>query len=149
MNPTKKKSCSKTQLFFCFESICVEEVSYKETETTKSIGRHIPISASISSNLVQEPTFLRNTNSYHLVSTFIIALEGLATQRKASMKSKYNEIETAINIKLCKRLEHLNQRHNRAETVMDFVENCIVASEEQDLFTKLLQMQKNQIIDIQ
>ena len=33
-----------------FESICVKEETYKETETTKWIGKHVPISVSISSN---------------------------------------------------------------------------------------------------
>ena len=37
---------------FDFESICVNAGTYKETETTKWIGEHIPISVSISSNLI-------------------------------------------------------------------------------------------------
>ena len=37
---------------FDFESICVKEETYKETETTKWIGKHVPISVSISSNLI-------------------------------------------------------------------------------------------------
>ena len=65
------------------------------------------------------------------------------------MKLKCVEVETAIKIKLSKLLEQLSQRHNRTETVMDFVDNCIVDSEEQDLSTQFLQMQKNQLIDLQ
>ena len=44
------------------------------------------------------------------------------------------EVETANKIKLCGILEQLNQKHNRAESVKDFVEICIGDSEEQDLF---------------
>ena len=116
---------------FDFESIWVEGDSYKETESTKRIGKHVPISIPISSNLTREPIFICNTNPHHLVSSFITALEGLATQNKTQINLKIIEVETAIKIKLCKLLEQLNQGHNRAETVMDFVDDCIVDSEEQ------------------
>ena len=65
---------------FDFESICVKEETYKENVTTKWIGKLVPISVSISSNLITEPIFLCNSDSRHLVSLFISALEGLATQ---------------------------------------------------------------------
>ena len=47
----------KNLVLFDFESICVKEESYKQTETTKWIGKHVPISVSISSNLIPEPIF--------------------------------------------------------------------------------------------
>ena len=40
----------KNLAIFDFESICVVEDSYKQTETTTWIGKHVPISVSISSN---------------------------------------------------------------------------------------------------
>ena len=88
------------------ESICVKEAnSYKQTETTTWIGKHVPISVSISSNLIPEPIFLWNANPHHLISSFVTALEGLATQRKAQMNLIFIEVETAIKIKLCAILE--------------------------------------------
>ena len=42
---------------FNFESICVKEETYRETETTKWVGKHVPISVSVSSNLIAEPVF--------------------------------------------------------------------------------------------
>ena len=43
---------------FDFESNCVkEENSYKQTETTTWIGKHVPTSVTISSNLIMEPIF--------------------------------------------------------------------------------------------
>ena len=66
-----------------FESICVKEESYKQSETTTWIRKHVPISASISSNLIPEPIFLCNASPHHLISSFITALKGLATQNKA------------------------------------------------------------------
>ena len=79
---------NKQQLFknlsiFDFESICVKEDSYKQTETTTWIGKHVPISVSISSNLIPEPIFLCSANLHHLSSSFITALEGLATQQSS------------------------------------------------------------------
>ena len=130
---------------FDFESICVKEDSYKQAETTTWIGKHVPISVSISSNLIPEPIFLCNANPHHLIPSFITALEGLATQSKAQMKLNFIEVETAIKMKLCAVVEQLNQRRNR---VTNFVDDCIV-EEEKDSSTQFLQTQKNQLVDLQ
>ena len=90
---------------FDFESICVKEVTHKETETTKWIGKLVPISVSVSSNLKPEPIFLWNSDPRHLISSFISALEGLATQSEAQVKLKFFEVESAIEIKLSSILE--------------------------------------------
>ena len=119
---------------FDFQFICVMEDSYKQTETTTWIGKHVPISVSISSYLIREPTFLCNANPRHLILSFITALEGLATQSKTQMKLKFIEVETAIKLKLCATLEQLSQRRNRAESLPYFVDDCIV-EEEKDLST--------------
>ena len=131
-----------------FESICVKEESYKQTEITTWIGKHVPISVSISSNLIPEPIFLCNANPHYLISPFITVLEGLATQSKAQMKLNFIEVETAIKIKLCAILEQLNQRRNQAERLSNFVDDCVV-EEEEDLTTQFLQMQKSHLIDLQ
>ena len=39
---------------FDFESICVPTEELKETQTTTWIGKHVPFSVSISSNLIDE-----------------------------------------------------------------------------------------------
>ena len=135
--------------FFGFESICVKEESYKQTESTTWIGKHVPISVSISSNLIPEPIFLYNANPHHLISSFITALKGLATQSKDQMKLNFIEVETAIKIKLCAVLEQLNQRRIRAERVSKFVDDSIVEEKEKYLSTQFLQMQKNHLIDLQ
>ena len=54
----KEQKLSKNLAFFDFESICVKEDPYRQTETTTCIGKHVPISVSISSNLIPEPIFL-------------------------------------------------------------------------------------------
>ena len=139
----------KNLAIFDFESICVKEDAYKQTETTTWIGKHVPISVSISSNLIPEPIFFCSANPHHLISSFISALEGLVTQSKAQMKINFIEVETAIKIKLCAILEQLNQRRNRVERVSNSVDDCLVEEGEKDLCTQFLQMQKNQLIDLQ
>ena len=111
----KEQKLFKNLAIFDFEFICVKEEAYKETETTTWIGKHVPISVSISSNLIPEPIFLCSGNPHNLISSFITALEGFATQSKAQMKLNFIDVETAIKIKLCAILEQLNQRRNRAE----------------------------------
>ena len=81
---------------FDFESICVPEEKFKNTETTTCIGEHVPLSVSISSNLTALPLFLYNSNPRNLVEPFIDAVEGLAIQSKAQMKLKLLEVQTAI-----------------------------------------------------
>ena len=137
----------KNLAIFDFESICVKKDSYKQTETTTLIGKHVPISVSISSNLSPEPIFLCNTNPHHLILSFITALEGLAT--RSQMKLNFIEVGSAIKIKPCAIVEQIDQKRNRAERLSNFVDDCIVEEEEKDLSTQFLQMQKNQLIDLQ
>ena len=136
---------------FDFESICVKEETYKETETTKWIGKLVTISVSGSSNLIPQHIFLCNSNPRYLVSSFISALEGLATQSKAQIDLKFIEVETAIMIKLSSILEQLNQRHSQRQRVIDFDNDEYFndTAEEKELSTQFLQMQKNQLIDLQ
>ena len=127
-----------------FESVCVKEETYKETEATKWIGKHVPISVSISSNSIPKHIFLCNSDLRHLVSSFISALEGLATQSKAQTKLRFIEVETAIKIKLSSVLEQLNQKLSRWERVIDYHNDEYFndTAEEKELSTQFLQMQK-------
>ena len=109
---------------FDFESICIPEEKFKNTETTTWIGKHVPISVSISSNLIAKPIFFCNSNPRDLVESFIDAVEGLATQSKTQMKLKFLEIETAIKSKLTRTLESLNERRCRNQRVFEFEDHC-------------------------
>ena len=127
---------------FDFESICIPEEKFKNTETTTWIGKHVPISVSISSNLIAKPIFLCNSNPRDLVESFIDAVEGLATQSKAQMKLKFLEIETAIKSKLARTLETLNERRCRNQRDFEFEDHCFEDdNEEKDASTQFLQMQ--------
>ena len=134
----------KNLAIFDFESICVQEESFKDTDTTKWIGKHLLISISFSSNLVKEPIFLCNSDPHHLVTSFIGALENLALQSKAIKQNLFFDMERTINIKLGSILEKLTQRHNRKEQAdLDDCDNETCTS------TQFLQMQKKQLIDLQ
>ena len=134
----------KNLAIFDFESICVQEESFKDTDTTKWIGKRILILISISSNLVKEPIFLCNSDPHHLITSFIDALENLALQSKAMMKNLFFDIETTKNIKLAGILEKLTQRHYRREQAdLDDCDNETCTS------THFLQIQKKQLNDLQ
>ena len=132
-----------------FECICIPEEKFKNTETTTWIGKHVPISVLISSNLIAKSIFLCNSNPRDLIESFIDAVEGLATQSKAQIKLKFLEVETAIKSKLARTLESLNERRCRNQRVFEFEDQCFEDdNEEKDASTQFLQMQKNQLIEL-
>ena len=135
---------------FDFESICIPEEKLKNTETATWIGKHVPISVAISSNLISKPILLCNSNPRDLVEPLIDAVEGLVKQSKAQMKLKNLEKETAIKSKLTRTLESLNERRCRNQRVFDFKDHCFEDdNEEKDASTQFLQMQKNQMVELQ
>ena len=73
------------------------------------IGKQVPLSTSISSNLIQENFFFCNINPGALVLSSVTALDGLATQSKTQLKLKLIEFETTVKKKLCSILEKLHQ----------------------------------------
>ena len=138
---TSEQKLFENLAIFDFESICVQEETFRDTNTTTWIQKHVPISVSISSNLVEEPVFLCNSDPHHLVASFIGALENLASQSKPKMKILLLDIETTTKTKLRSILEEVNQRHNRRERArfdmsQDDCDNEICAS------TQFLQIQK-------
>ena len=100
---------------FDFESNCVREDTFKDTKTTTWIGKHVPISVSISSNLVEEPIFLCNYDPRHIVASSIGSVENLAFQSKTKIKNLFPDTETTKKIELGSILDELTQRHNRRE----------------------------------
>ena len=149
---TSEQKLFKSLAIFVFESICVQEETFRDTNTTTWIGKHVPISVSISSNLVEESIFLCNSDPHHLVASFIGALENLASQSKAKMKNLFLDIERTMKKKLGSILEKLTQRQNRRESArfdmsQDACDNEICAS------TQFLQIEKKQnkhhLIDLQ
>ena len=134
----------KNLAIFDFESITVQEEAFRDTNTTTWKEKHVPISVSISSKLVEEPIFLCNSDPHHLVASFIGALKNLASQRKAKMENLFVNVKRTMKIKLANTLEKLSQRHNRrkqarSDMSRDDCDNDICAS------TQFLQIQKKSI----
>ena len=144
INYTSEQKLLKNFAMLDFESLCVQEETFRDTITTSWIGKHVPISVSLSSNLVEGPIFLCNFDPHHLVATFIGVLEILASQGKAKRKKLFPDKKTTIKIKLGSILEKLTQRHNRREQA-DF-HDC---ANETCASTQFLQIQKNQLSDLQ
>ena len=134
---TSEQKLFKNLAIFHFESICVQEEVFRDTNTTTWIGKQVPISVSISSNLLEEPIFLCNSDLLHLVASFICALENLVSQSQAKMKNLFPDNGTTVKIKLGSILEKITQRHNRREQAdLDDCDNEICTS------THFLQIQK-------
>ena len=87
----------KNLAIFDFESICVPTEELKETQTTTWIGKHFPISVSISSHLIDEPIFLYNKDPQNLIIDFVSNLQLLAEKSKLEMRTKFQDIEGAVN----------------------------------------------------
>ena len=112
---TNEQTLSKNIAVFDFESTCVQGKSFKDTDTTKRIGKHVPISVCFSPNLIEEPIFLCNSDPHHLVPSRIGAFEILALHNEAVTKKLFFDIGTTIKNKLGSLLEKPTQGHNRGE----------------------------------
>ena len=134
----------KNLAIFDFESICVPTEELKDTNTITWIGKHEPISVSISSNLIEEPVFLCDKDPKNLTVSFVEALEELANKSKTEMQTKLASIQEIINSRVKAIFEKLNERKGCTNPAFDFEDECIEEEEEEaDMSTQFLQMQKN------
>ena len=74
----------KNLVVFDFESITVHDQSLNHTDSTTFIGKHVPISVSIHSNLISEPIFICDINPRCLITKFLLEL--LALSKRSSME---------------------------------------------------------------
>ena len=79
---------------FDFESICVPSEELKPTETITWIGKHEPISVSISSNSLEKPILLCDRDPQSLIIASVANLELLAEKNK-----NRNAIRISVNWK--------------------------------------------------
>ena len=92
---------------FDFESICVPTEELKAIETTTWIGKHVPISVSISSNLQVDLIFLCEKDPELLRIAFLSSLELLAEKSKIQMRTKFQEIENTVNDRVKKIFDNI------------------------------------------
>ena len=113
------------------------------------MDRYVPISDSVSLNLIPDVIFLCNVGPHLLVSLFITALSRMATQSKAQMKPNSIQVERAIRRKLCIIREQLSQRRNRKESeCLRGWMSCCIRGETGFVYPVFWQMQ-NHLIDLQ
>ena len=146
---TKEQTLFKNVAIFDFESICVPSEELKPTETITWIGKHEPISVSISSNLLDKPIFLCAKDPQSLIIDFVANFELLAEKNKTEMRSNFLEIENNIKKRLHTIFSILNERvsFNKIEA-REYEDECIENEEETDASTHFLRIQKNQLIDL-
>ena len=85
---------------FDFEAICVQSVEINNTATTSWIGTHVPVSVSLSSNLLDEPVFLCEKDPNRLIISFVAQLEILAAKNKAELTLKVLTVGAEIKTRL-------------------------------------------------
>ena len=146
---SEDKKLFNTLAIFDFESICVPTEELKEMKITSWIGKHVPISGCISSNLIDEPIFLYNKDPQNLIIDFESKLELLAVKSKLEMRKDFQDIEVAVKERMKMISDQLNERgKNYSSNKFDYEYECIEDSEEADMLTQLLRIQKNQLIDL-
>ena len=126
--------------------ICVPSNELKDTNKTTWIGKHEPISVSISSNLIQEPIFLCNKDPKTLIVSFVEALEELASKSKAELLQKFSPVENAIKTRVSSIFEKLHGRKGESTPMFEF---HYIEEEEIDMSNQFLQIQKNQLFELQ
>ena len=110
---------------FDFESNCVQEDNLHDTDTTTCIVKHLPISSSVSSNLIEEPIFLTNSNPRPMIDSFVDTLDGLAAQSQTQIELKFLEIEASVKSKLNQLLSLPIEHRCRSEPVIETENGCI------------------------
>ena len=121
---------------FDFESMCVPSNELKATQTTTWNGKHVPISVSKSSNLIDEPIFLYNKDPQKLIIVFVIKLELLAEKSKLEMRTKFQDVERLVNERMSKFFQELNERcRNHSTENFEYEDDCIEDTEETDMST--------------
>ena len=76
-----------------FESICAQEMTLNDKHNNLA-WNHVPISVSISSNIVNEPIFLSYSDPHILVASHIGSPEDLALESKFQTKLLFLVIKT-------------------------------------------------------
>ena len=92
--------------------------------------------------------FLYNKDPQNLIIDFVSKLELLAEKSKLEMRTKLQVIEVAVNERMKKIFDQLNERGKiYSSKKIEYEDECIEDSEEADKSTQFLRIQKNQLID--
>ena len=128
---------------FDFESICVPTEELKAIGTTDWIGKHVPVSVSISSNLQDNRMFLGEKDPELQIIVFVSGLELLAKKSKLQMRTNFQEIENTVNDRVKKIFDELKVRtFTKRLEIFDYEDECVEHGDEDDMSTQFLRIQK-------
>ena len=127
---------------FDFEAICVQSVEANNTLTTSWIGTHVPVSVSISSNLLDEPVFLCENNANRLIISFVAQLETLAAKNKADLRPKFLAVEAEIKTRL-------SDVSSRLQIISETQRNISSEKDDSNATKSFLRIQQKQLLDLQ
>ena len=90
-----------------------------------------------------------NKDPQNLIIDFVSKLELLAEKSKLEMRTNFQDIEVAVNERMKKIFDQLNERgQNFSSNKFEYEDECNEDSEEADMSTQFLRIQKNQFIDL-
>ena len=127
---------------FNFEAICVQSVEANNTLTTSSIGTHVPVSVSISSNLLDEPVLLCENDPNRLIISFVAQLEALAANNKADLRPKFLAVEAEIKTRL-------SDVSSRLQIISETQPNMSSERDDSNATKIVLRIQQKQLLDLQ
>ena len=84
---------------FDFESITVHDETLSNSYSVTWVGKHVPISVSIASNLLSSPNFLCNENPMQLIREFLDELPKLS-KSAAMMQTKFYNVLIQLDEKI-------------------------------------------------
>ena len=87
-----------------------------------------------------------NKDPQNLIIDFVSKLELLAEKSKLEMRTKFHDIEVAVNERMKKIFDQLNERGKSNKK--EYKDECIKDSAEANVSTQFLRIQKNQLIDL-
>ena len=125
---------------FDFEAICVQSVEATNTLTTSWIGTHVPVSVSISSNLLDEPVFLCENGPNRLITSFVAQLETLAAKNEADLKPKFLAVEAEIKTRL-------SDVSSRLQIISETQPNISSETDDSNATKNFLRIQQKQLFD--
>ena len=80
----------KNLVVFDFESITVHDPSLNQKDSTTFIGKHVPISVSIHSNLTSEAIFICDINPRSLVTKILLELLPLSKRSPMELRHMFD-----------------------------------------------------------
>ena len=93
--------------------------------------------------------FFYNKDPQNLIIDFVSKLELVAEKSKLEMRTKFQDIEVAVTERMKKIFDQLNEHgKNCSSNKFEYEDEFFEDSEEADMSTQFLRIQKNQLIDL-